>query len=110
MKTNYEIPKGVDNPVEFKGLKGIYIFLFAGAVIGSFLITVILYLSGIEQITAVLAGALLMGGSCLAVAKLNGKYGQSGIIKLMTQLARPRFIVRRKSARLLLNSNEKKAK
>ena len=52
----FEIHKGVDAPVEFKGLKSQYLFICAGGLIGSFLLLVILYMSGVGQLTCLFVG------------------------------------------------------
>ena len=47
--TTFEIHKGVDAPVEFKGLRSQYLFICAGGLIGAFLIVVVLYMCGVGQ-------------------------------------------------------------
>lgn len=45
----YPVNKGAGNPVEFKGLKSQYLFVFAGGLVMVLLAVVILYLVGVDQ-------------------------------------------------------------
>ena len=45
----YPVNKGAGNPVEFKGLKSQYLFVFAGGLVTVLLAVVILYLAGVDQ-------------------------------------------------------------
>ena len=41
----YPVNKGIGRPVEFKGLKAQYLFLFAGGLLAAFILFVILYMA-----------------------------------------------------------------
>ncbi len=45
----YPINKGIGRPVEFKGLKAQYLFIFCGGLLDLFVLFVILYMVGIDQ-------------------------------------------------------------
>lgn len=45
----YPVNKGIGRPVEFKGLKAQYLFVFAGGLLAAFLLFVILYMAGVSQ-------------------------------------------------------------
>ena len=45
----YPINKGIGRPVEFKGLKAQYLFLFAGGLLAAFILFIILYMAGADQ-------------------------------------------------------------
>ena len=45
----YPVNKGAGNPVEFKGLKSQYLFVFAGGLAMVLLMVVFLYLTGVDQ-------------------------------------------------------------
>ena len=45
----YPINKGIGRPVEFKGLKAQYLFLFAGGLLAAFILFLILYMAGAGQ-------------------------------------------------------------
>ena len=44
----YPINKGIGRPVEFKGLKAQYLFIFCGGLLALFVLFVILYMVGID--------------------------------------------------------------
>ena len=41
----YPVNKGIGRPVEFKGLKAQYLFLFAGGLLAAFVLFIILYMA-----------------------------------------------------------------
>ena len=43
----YPINKGIGRPVEFKGLKAQYLFIFCGGLLALFVLFIILYMVGI---------------------------------------------------------------
>ena len=45
----YPINKGIGRPVEFKGLKAQYLFIFCGGLLALFVLFVILYMVGTDQ-------------------------------------------------------------
>ena len=45
----YPINKGIGRPVEFKGLKAQYLFIFCGGLLALFVLFVILFMVGIDQ-------------------------------------------------------------
>ena len=45
----YPINKGIGRPVEFKGLKAQYLFIFCGGLLALFVLFVILYMVGVGQ-------------------------------------------------------------
>lgn len=61
--TTFEIHKGVDAPVEFKGLRSQYLFICAGGLIGAFLIVVVLYCAAWVNSSAWVSVALWPPGS-----------------------------------------------
>ena len=45
----YPVNKGIGRPVEFKGLKSQYLFIFCGGLLAVFVVFVILYMAGVNQ-------------------------------------------------------------
>lgn len=98
----FEINKGVGRSVEFKGLKSQYLFVFAGGLLGVFLLVVILYLFGVSQFLCLSLG--LLGGTLIVwkTFSLNKKYGEHGIMKLAAKKSHPHYLINRKRIRSLL--------
>ena len=47
----YPVNKGIGRPVEFKGLKAQYLFIFCGGLLALFVLFVILYMVGIDPVS-----------------------------------------------------------
>lgn len=96
---NYNINKGIGRTVEFKGLKAQYLFIFAGGLLGTLILLMILYMAGINSYICLLLGA---GGASLIVWRtfsLNKKYGEHGLMKIGARKRHPRYIICRKPVR-----------
>ena len=46
----YELNKGIGQNPEFKGLKAQYLFIFAGGLLAVFVVFIVMYMAGIDQI------------------------------------------------------------
>ena len=98
----YGINKGVDRDVEFKGLRAQYLFIFAGGLLGVFILFVAMYLAGIPTAVCIAIG-LVLGTALVAFTfYLNGKYGAHGLMKALAARRYPRRIIHRKRIQRLL--------
>lgn len=84
----YKINKGINKPVEFKGLKAQYIWWLGGGIVVLLLLFAGLYIAGVNSFICV--GIVVVGGTVLfiQVYKLSDKYGEFGMMK---KLARKRI-------------------
>lgn len=92
----YGINKGIGRSAEFQGLKSQYLFLFAGGLLGLFVLVVVLYMAGLDSWFCLLFGA---GSASLLVwgtFHLNAKYGEWGLMKLQAQHSCPHYIINRR--------------
>ena len=103
----YDIHKGIDKPVEFKGLTGQYLFIFAGGLLLIFVVLVILVVAGADQFFCVGLGASLAVGLIIVTFRLNKKYGRFGLMKRTAIRRHPRRIISRKSVQRLFNDSNK---
>ena len=107
----FEINKDVGRTVEFKGLKAQYLFLFAGGLLAVFILVVVLYLCGIDQIVCLglgLVGATLVVWQTFA---MNRKYGRYGLMKKGAVRMHPRYLLNRRTVcHLIRNLQPQKAK
>ena len=104
---NYNINKGIGRTVEFKGLKAQYLFIFAGGLLGTLILVMILYMAGINSYICLFIGA---GGASLIVWQtfsLNKKYGEHGLMKIGARKRHPRYIICRKAVSRYLKSTPK---
>lgn len=105
----YSINKGVNKPAEFKGLQSQYLFIFAGGLLGSFVVFIILYLAGINQWVCIFSGLALALAVVWLTFSLNRKYGRYGLMKIQATRNFPRRIINRRCIFRLFNSIRKEA-
>jgi hypothetical protein len=95
--STYNINKGIGRTVEFRGLKAQYLFLFAGGLLGTLILVMILYMAGVNSYVCLILGT----GSALLIVwqtfSLNKKYGQHGLMKIAAKKRHPRYIICRKA-------------
>lgn len=92
MNSVYKINKGINKPIEFKGLKAQYIGYLGIGVIMLLIIFAILYISGVNMFVC-LAIILLLGTALfMGIYKLSDTYGQHGLLKKIALRNVPRFL------------------
>jgi len=92
----FNINKGIGRTVEFKGLKAQYLFIFAGGLLGLLVFMMIMYMVGVNMYLCLILG---IGSTSLLIwqtFRLNGKYGEHGLMKLGARKKHPRYIISRK--------------
>ncbi|WP_348800120.1 DUF4133 domain-containing protein [Flavobacterium adhaerens] len=95
----YNINKGIGRMVEFQGLKAQYLFIFAGGLLGTLILVMILYMAGANSYICLFLGAGLASLIVWQTFSLNKKYGEYGLMKLASRKRHPRYIICRKSVR-----------
>jgi len=85
MNSVYKINKGINKPIEFKGLKAQYIGYLGIGVILLLIIFAVIYISGINMFVCL--GIILLLGTLLfmGVYKLSDTYGQHGLLKKLAK-------------------------
>ena len=106
----YNINKGVGRSVEFKGLKAQYLFIFAGGLLSVFILFVIMYMVGIDQLVCIGFGIVAASVVVWLTFHLNAKYGEHGLMKLMAKGQHPRYLINRKMAIRLFKRKRKEAR
>jgi hypothetical protein len=88
----YQINKGINKSIEFKGLKAQYIWYFGGGVIGLLILFAIMYIIGINSFICI--GIILISGTGLVIKiyGLSNKYGEHGMMKAMAKRSVPKVI------------------
>jgi len=105
----YSINKGVNKPAEFKGLQSQYLFIFAGGLLGTFVVFIVMYLAGINQWACIFTGLILAFLVVWLTFSLNRKFGRFGLMKLQAIRTFPRRIINRKSIFRLFTPKSKEA-
>jgi len=104
----YPVNKGVGRSIEFKGLRSQYLFIFAGGLVVVFLQFVILFVAGVNQWICIPFGVI--SGSLLVwlTFKLNARYGEHGLMKLLAEKRHPRYLIHRMRIFRLLTKRKNK--
>ncbi|HMR56058.1 MAG TPA: DUF4133 domain-containing protein [Cyclobacteriaceae bacterium] len=88
----YKINKGINKPIEFKGLKAQYIAYLAIGLIGLLILFAVLYIIGVNMFVC-LALTLALGVLLfMTVYRMSDKYGQHGLLKKIARRSLPDFI------------------
>jgi len=89
MSSVYKINKGINKPIEFKGLKAQYIAYLGIGLIGLLILFAILYVAGVNMFFC-LALVLLLGVILfMTVYRMSDKYGQHGLLKRLAMRSIP---------------------
>ena len=92
MSSVYHINKGINKPIEFKGLKAQYIWYLGGGLVALLILFAIIYIAGVN-VFACLGIILTLGsGLFMYVYKLSRTYGQYGLMKKIAKKAVPKCI------------------
>jgi hypothetical protein len=77
----YNINKGINKPIEFKGLKAQYIGYLGGGLVLLLILFSILYIIGINMFICL--GLIVILGTALFmfIYKISNQYGQYGLMK-----------------------------
>lgn len=92
MNSVYNINKGVNRPIMFRGLKAQYIWYLAAGLLGLLILFILLYICEVN--TFVSLGLILVLGSLAIgyVYRLSDKYGQYGMMKKIARRGIPKVI------------------
>ena len=88
----YTINKGINKPVEFKGLRAQYIWYLGGGVIGLLVLFALLYIGGVHTFLCLAIVATLCPLLFAYVYRLSRTYGEHGLMKKMARRRVPKNI------------------
>lgn len=93
MNSVYKINKGINKPIEFKGLKAQYIGYLGIGVLLLLIVFAVLYISGVNMFVCL--GVILLLGTLLfmAIYRLSDTYGQHGLVKKLAKRNIPEYVV-----------------
>lgn len=90
--STYTINKGINAPIEFKGLKGQWIYWLGGGLAGILLLFVVLYLCGVNTFICLGIAAGLGAWLFTWVYKSSALHGQHGMMKKTARRMLPTVI------------------
>lgn len=92
MSSVYQINKGINQPVSFKGLKAQYIWWLGGGLASLLILFAVLYICGVNMficlVVILIMGVLLF----MKVYGLSNKYGEHGMLKKIGRRKMPNLI------------------
>ena len=94
---DFSINRGIGRPAEFQGLKSQYLFIFAGGLLGLFVVLVVMFMAGINQWICILFGITAASALVYGTFYLNSKYGEHGLMKTQSRRNHPRYVINRRN-------------
>lgn len=98
--TVYSINKGINRPLEFRGLRAQYIWYLGGGLVAVLVVYAVLYICGLNAYLCVALCVGLGGFVFVKVYKMNKTYGQHGLARKAAGRRVPK-VLRSKSRRWL---------
>ena len=88
----YQINKGINKPIEFKGLKAQYIWYLGSGLVILLVLFAIMYIAGVNIFLCLVIIFSLGTALFLYVYRLSRTYGEHGLMKKMARKAVPKVI------------------
>ncbi|AYB32004.1 DUF4133 domain-containing protein [Chryseolinea soli] len=93
MNSVYKINKGINKPIEFKGLKAQYIGYLGAGIVLLLVVFAVLYIAGVNMFVCLGIIALLGTLLFIGIYKLSDSYGQHGLLKRLARRNIPDSLV-----------------
>lgn len=92
MASVYQINKGMARPIEFKGLKGVYIGVLAGGLVLLLVLFALGYILRVPLLVLLPLVLLLGVGLFVLVFGLSRRFGVHGLSKYLAKRGLPRYL------------------
>jgi len=98
----YNINKGINRSIEFKGFKAQYIWYLGGMMLGLLILFAIMYVIGVS--VYICLGLVLTAGTIatMKIQKMSNEFGEHGMMKKTASLSTPK-ILKARSRQLFIN-------
>jgi cellulose synthase/poly-beta-1,6-N-acetylglucosamine synthase-like glycosyltransferase len=77
----FQVNRGVNKSIEFKGFKAQYIWWLAGGIVLTLILFAVIYIAGVNQYACVLFAIASISFVVLKTFRLSKKYGEYGMMK-----------------------------
>ncbi len=97
----YQINKGINQSIEFKGLKAQYIWYLGGGVVVLLIVFAIMYIVGLPGLLCL---TVVLGAGVFLVVKIyqmSHKYGEHGLMKMLARKQVPK-VIKSKSRKIFI--------
>ena len=88
----YTVNKGINRPIEFKGLKAQYIWYLGGGLLALLILFAILYICGVNTFICLLIIFVAGTGLFMHFYKLSRRYGEHGMMKTLARRSVPSVV------------------
>jgi hypothetical protein len=93
MRTSvYRINKGINRPIEFKGLKAQYIWYLGAGLVLLLVMFAIMYIGGVNVFISLPVILLLGTALFMFIYRMSDKYGQFGLMKQSARRSVPNYV------------------
>lgn len=92
MNSVYRINKGINQSIEFKGLKAQYIWYLGGGVVALMILFAILYVIGIPSLVCVGFIGGCGGFLVFKIYRMSNAYGEYGMMKAIASRQVPKWV------------------
>lgn len=88
----YQINKGINQSIEFKGLKAQYIWYLGAGVVVLMIVFAVLYILGVPSFVCV--GIIVVSGALLVlkIYRMSQTYGEYGLMKALSKKQLPKAV------------------
>jgi len=88
----YQINKGINKSIEFKGLKAQYIWYLGGGLMILLILFAALYIIGINSFVCIAIILIAGSGLIIKIYRLSNKFGEHGMMKTIAKRKVPDVI------------------
>jgi len=85
----YKINKGINQPIEFKGLKAQFIWYLGGGLVGLLILFAVMYFLQFNTYVSLAVIAIAATALFMRVYKLSNTYGEHGMMKRVARKGVP---------------------
>jgi len=88
----YQINKGINQSIEFKGLKAQYIWYLGGGVVALLIVFAVMYIIGLSTylcVVIILAAGIFL---IMKIYRMSNNYGEHGLMKTLARKQVPKVI------------------
>jgi hypothetical protein len=88
----YQINKGINKSIEFRGLKGQYIWYLGGGIVSLLVLFSAMYIIGVNSFICI--GVILIAGTVLVIKvyAMSNTYGEYGMMKAIAKRSVPKVV------------------
>lgn len=88
----YQINKGINQSIQFKGLKAQYIWYMGGGVVALLIVFAVMYIIGLPPYICVAVVVVTGTFLVMQVYGMSNKYGEHGLTKALARSSIPKVI------------------